>query len=226
MIEQYWPLQRNIMQSRSWAYSNYKWQRSHQTTYTYTVHPPKTQINHLEKWWLEDPCYFPCWTEFSTGQRFPVIFSGKRNHHLFQARIFPRNGASCGCWLSKYKRAILSSTAIWPDTVCHWRVFVGGFPGFEANLESVFGWRMIDGWGRQAISYIYNIYIKIINYTGNMFFCLVTLETERCSCNWTQSGSCLKKFPMIQLVMALGEVPQPMDLRGIPFNTHWNNQDL
>lgn len=154
MIEQYWSLQGNIMQSRSWVYSNYKWQRSHQTTYTYTVHLPKTQININKPPWkvmVGRPLLLSLldWVFYSTTPSSHIF--GEKNHHLFRARIFPRNGASCGCWLSKYKRAILSSTAIWPDRVCHWRFFLESRQFWNRFLGE--GWLM--GEGRQAISNIY-----------------------------------------------------------------------
>ena len=154
MIEQYCSLQGNIMQSRSWVCSNFKWQRSHQTTYTYSVHPAKTQINHLVlvgRPLLLSLLDWIFYWKTSTGTRFPVIFLGKKTTTFSGQGFFPRNGTSCGCWLSKYKRAILSSTAIWPDRVCHWRFFLESRKIWNRFLGE--GWLM--GEGRQAISNIY-----------------------------------------------------------------------
>lgn len=203
------------MQSRSWIYSNYKWQRSHQTTYTYTVHPPRTQININKPSWkvmVGRPLLLSLLDWVSTGQRFPVIFLGKKIT-TFSGQGFLQEMAP----LVVVDFPSINVPYSVPQRYDLTRSVTDGF--FWNRGKFRIGFWVKDDWRVRSVGYF--IHIKK-NY-NNLCFWLVPVE--RRSCNLTQSSSCLK-VSNDSVGDGTGGSTQPMDLRGIPFNTHWNNQGL
>lgn len=95
--------------------------------------------------------------------------------------------------------------------------FFGRFPRIRGKFGIGF-WVKDDWWVRSVgcFIHIYKIILEIC-------FCLVPVE--RFSCNLTQPSSCFK-VSNDSVGDGTGGSTQPMDLRGIPFNTFWNNRGL